>query len=55
MRRLFGCTDLELIYKDEHGEQFVCLVASPSEGEFWWDPERKPDEPMLWESRIRVG
>ena len=23
-------------------------------GEFWWNPKR-PDEPMLWQSKIRLG
>ena len=23
-------------------------------GEFWWDPKR-PDDPVLWDSKIRLG
>ena len=52
MRRLFGCT-VSMIYKDEHGEQFVSSLIA-ERGEFWWN-ERKPDEPSLWESRIELG
>ena len=28
--------------------------AIADRGEFWWS-ERKPDEPVLWESKIRLG
>ena len=52
MRRLFGCT-VSMIYKDEHGEQFVSSLIA-ERGEFWWN-ERKPDEPSLWESKIELG
>ena len=52
MRRLFGCT-VSLIYKDEHGEAAVnSLIARRTE--FWWN-ERKPDQPVLWESKIELG
>ena len=52
MRRLFGCT-VQLTYKDEHGEAAVnSLIARRTE--FWWNA-RKPDEPMLWESKIELG
>ena len=32
------------------------LASAPiaDRGEFWWDPKR-PDEPMLWDSKIRLG
>ena len=52
MKRLFGCT-VNLIYKDEHGE---AAVNSPiaRRTEFWWN-ERKPDQPVLWESKIELG
>ena len=52
MRRLFGCT-VSLIYEDEHGEQFVSTLIA-ERGEFWWN-ERKPDQPVLWESKIYLG
>ena len=42
-----------LIYEDEHGEASVSsLVADRTE--FWWS-ERKPDQPVLWNSKIRLG
>ena len=52
MKRLFGCT-VQLTYKDEHGEAAVNSVMA-RRTEFWWN-ERKPDEPSLWESKIRLG
>ena len=52
MKRLFGCT-VSMIYKDEHGEQFVSSLIA-ERGEFWWN-ERKPDEPSLWDSKIELG
>ncbi len=42
-----------MIYKDEHGEQFVSSLIA-ERGEFWWN-ERKPNEPSLWESKIELG
>ena len=52
MRRLFHCT-VSLIYEDERGAASASsLVADRTE--FWWN-ERKPDEPSLWESKIRLG
>ena len=52
MKRLFGCT-VSMIYEDQRGEARVSsLVADHTE--FWWN-ERKPDEPMLWESKIELG
>ena len=52
MRRLFNA-HVQLVYKHERGE---ATVNSPvaSRTELWWDPKR-PDEPVLWESRIRLG
>ena len=29
-------------------------LAFADRGELWWDPKR-PDEPMLWDSKIRLG
>ena len=52
MRRLFNA-HVRLVYKDEHGEQFVSSAIA-DRGEFWWN-ERKPDEPVLLESRIELG
>ena len=52
MRRLFGCT-VQLTYKDEQGEAAVnSLIARRTE--FWWN-ERKPSQPVLWESKIKLG
>ena len=52
MNRLFGCT-VSLIYEDNSG---FARVTSPvaDKHEFWWN-ERKPDEPMLWDSKIYLG
>ena len=52
MRRLFNA-HVQLVYKHDRGE---ATVNSPvaSRTELWWDPKR-PDEPVLWESRIRLG
>ena len=36
-----------------HGDQFVSSLIA-ERGEFWWN-ERKPDEPMLWDSKIYLG
>ena len=52
MRRLFNA-NVRLIYKDEHGEQFVSSAIA-DRGEFWWN-ERKPGEPVLFDSKIRLG
>ena len=52
MRRLFRCT-VQLIYEDEYGDANVSsLIADRTE--FWWN-ERKPDKPMLWDSKIELG
>ena len=52
MRRLFRCT-VSLIYEDERGDASVSsLVADRTE--FWWN-ERKPDDPVLWQSKIYLG
>ena len=52
MTRLFHST-VELSYQDERGEQFIASRIA-DRGEFWWNPKR-PDEPVLWESTIRLG
>ena len=52
MKRLFGCT-VQLIYEDKHGEARVgSFIADRTE--FWWN-ERKPDERVLWESKIELS
>ena len=52
MKRLFGCT-VSMIYENEHG---AASMTSPvaSRAEVWWN-ERKPDEPVLFNSKIRLG
>ena len=52
MRRLFNA-HVRMVYKDEHGEQFVSSAIA-DRGEFWWN-EHKPDEPVLWDSKIELG
>ena len=51
-RRLFNA-HVQLVYKDQHGEANVSSSVA-DRSEFWWN-ERKPDEPSLWESKIRLG
>ena len=52
MKRLFGCS-VQLIYEDE---RVTASMTSPvaARAEFWWN-ERKPDEPVLFNSKIRLG
>ena len=52
MKRLFGCT-VSMIYEDAHGEARVSSLVA-DRAAFWWN-ERKPDEPVLWDSKIRLG
>ena len=52
MKRLFGCT-VSMTYEDKHGDQFVSSLIA-ERGEFWWN-ERKPDQPVLWDSKIYLG
>ena len=52
MRRLFSA-HVQLVYEDEHGEARVSSSVA-DRTEFWWN-ERKPDHPVLWESKIRLG
>ena len=52
MDRLF-CAYVQLIYEDEHGKQFASSPIA-DRGEFWWNLKR-PDEPVLWESKIELG
>ena len=52
LRRLFNA-HVRLIHEHEHGEQFISSAIA-DRGEFWWN-ERKPDEPVLFDSKIRLG
>ena len=52
MKRLFGCT-VSMTYENKHGDQFVSSLIA-ERGEFWWN-KRKPDEPVLWDSKIYLG
>ena len=52
MDRLFSAT-ISLLYEgDGVNARVSSLVADRTV--FWWDPKR-PDEPVLWDSRIRLG
>ena len=52
MDRLFNA-NVRLIYEDEHGKQFISSNIA-DRGEFWWN-ERKPDERVLFDSKIELG
>ena len=52
MRRLFRC-QVELIYEHEHGERSMASRIA-DRTDLWWDT-RRPDEPVLWDSTIRLG
>ena len=52
MKRLFN-THVQLVHEHEHGERFVSSAIA-DRGEFWWDPKR-PNDPVLWDSKIRLG
>ena len=52
MRRLFNA-HVQLVYADERGEARVSSSVA-DRTEFWWN-ERKPDVPVLWESKIYLG
>ena len=52
MNRLFGCT-VSLIYEDESGFARISSFVADKH-EFWWN-ERKPNERVLWESKIELG
>ena len=52
MDRFFHC-QIELIHEHEYGKRSMgSRIADRTE--FWWNPKR-PDEPMLWESKIYLG
>ena len=52
MKRLFGCT-VSMIYQDKYGEARVSSMVA-DRAAFWWN-ERKPDELVLFDSKIRLG
>ena len=52
MKRLFSA-HISLIYEDEHGEAAVNSVIA-RRTEFWWN-QRRPDQPVLWDSKIELG
>ena len=52
MKRLFRC-QIELIHEHKHGDRSIASRVA-DHTEFWWN-ERKPDEQMLWDSKIRLG
>ena len=52
MRRLFNA-HVRLVYKDERGEASVSSSVA-DRTEFWWN-ERKPNERVLWDSKIELG
>ena len=52
MKRLFGCS-VSLIYEDERVTAHASSLVA-DRAEFWWN-ERKPDEPVLFNSKIRLG
>ena len=52
MDRLFSAT-ISLIYEDD-GVKAKVISPVASRSVFWWDPER-PNERMLWESKIELG
>ena len=52
MKRLFNAS-VRLVYEDRRGEVSVNSPVA-NRTEFWWNPKR-PDEPMLWDSKIKLG
>ena len=52
IRRLFQ-SHVQLSYDDEDGGRFVNAVIA-DKGEFWWS-ESKPNERVLWDSKIELG
>ena len=52
MKRLFGCS-VSLIYEDAQRETTATAVIADLT-DFWWHPKR-PNEPMLWESKIQLS
>ena len=52
MERLFGCS-VSMIYKDTNRRSSANAVLADLT-DFWWN-ERKPDERVLWESKVRLS
>ena len=52
MDRLFSA-HVQLVDEHEQGKRFISSAIA-DRGEFWWDPKR-PGEPVLWDSKIRLG
>ena len=52
MWRLFNA-HVQLVYTDAHGGASVSSSVA-ERTELWWNPKR-PDERMLWDSKIRLG
>ena len=52
MTRLFSAV-VSLVYTDDGGEVSMGSRVT-SRAALWWDPKR-PDEPALWESTVRLG
>ena len=52
MHRFFNAA-VGLVYKDAQSEVSMGGVVA-SRTELWWDPKR-PEEPSLWESTVRLG
>ena len=52
MAKLFGAS-VQLLYETNHSMQTVTGPIA-SRTDLWWDPKR-PDEPVFWESTIRLG
>ena len=52
MDRLFH-SQVSLIYEDKRGKESASSLVA-DHVKLWWDPKR-PEEPMLWESKIELG
>ena len=52
MQRFFSA-QIRVVYQDKYGERFISSAIA-DRGEFWWNPKR-PEDPVLWESKIRLG
>ena len=52
MDRLFHA-HVSLIYEDERSKESASSLVA-DRVKLWWDP-RRPDEPVLWESKIELG
>ena len=52
MDRLFNA-HIQFRREDERGQQFIHSTIA-DRGELWWNP-RRPEEPVLWDSKILLG